>query len=324
MSTSQLPLFRDPADQAIDSEVDSLAELRARVPAHVLFGTSSWTFPTWGRFVYRDRYTSTADFTRRSLYEYARHPLFSVAGFDRTFYAPITEVELAAYAGLLPKSYPCVFKVWDELTMHTFPSHARYGGRAGSTNPSFLDAELFNERVVAPHAAAFAAHTKALVVEIPRAPLLSPEEFLAALEKFAAAAERTFPIAVEVRDSRFLSRRYFEALRAMRIHHVYNFWSHTPSIREQLAIVHSSVRPALSKLTIARLLLPPGANYEEAKRASYPFDRVVTVQPAMRADVQTLSQLAAERAGDLVVLVNNKAEGSAPRTIEALMRAIAQ
>jgi hypothetical protein len=54
-----------------------------------------------------------------------------------------------------------------------------------------------------------------------------------------------------------------------------------------------------------------------------PFDRIVSPQPEMRADVVRLAR-ACERAGrTLFVLVNNKAEGSSPLTILALARALA-
>ena len=54
------------------------------------------------------------------LEEYAAFPLFRTVGIDSTFYAPPTEETLRGWARHLPPGFPCVSKVWDRITIHTF------------------------------------------------------------------------------------------------------------------------------------------------------------------------------------------------------------
>ena len=74
---------------------------------------------------------------------------------------------------------------------------------------------------------------------------------------------------------------------------------------------------------MVRLLLRPGAAYEEQREAFAPFDRLVAPDESMRDQVVALVGRAIARAVPAYVLVNNKAEGSSPLTIEALARRLA-
>ena len=61
------------------------------------------------------------------------------------------------------------FKMWEEITIPSYAKQARYGPRAGQSNPRFLDATLFNELVLTPYRAAkFELHTGPLLFECQR------------------------------------------------------------------------------------------------------------------------------------------------------------
>ena len=315
---------RDPGPvPAPDPELVALA---ARQPGHVRLGTSSWTFPGWRGLVYRRRYASERIFTQRSLEEYASFPLFRTVGIDRSFWAPIPEHELASYAAQLPEGFRCVMKVWEELTTVSYPSHPRYGARAGQKNPHFLDAGVFRELVADPVARAFARHLGAFVLEIPPPPKLPHRpDFERALARFLEEVPREAPsgevfhYAVELRDKRLFTRRHVELLRAHRASHVWNHWSRMPSIGAQRELAGD----ALDRVAVARLMLPHGASYAEQKAAFAPFDRLVTPDPEMREDVLRLARDAGERGTELYVIVNNKVEGSSPWTVRALAERLA-
>lgn len=300
-----------------------LVALAARQPPHVHLGTSSWTFPGWRGLVYRRPYASERIFTQRSLEEYARFPLFRTVGIDRSFWAPIPESELASYAAQLPEGFRCVMKVWEEITTVSYPSHPRYGARAGQLNPHFLDAQVFRELVADPVARAFARHLGAFVLEIPPPPKLPHRpDFERALARFLedVPREHGFHYAVELRDKRLLTRRHVELLRAHGASHVWNHWSRMPSISAQRAIAGDALGP----VAVARLMLPPGTTYEAQKAAFAPFDRLVAPDPEMREDVLRLARDAAETGTELYVIVNNKVEGSSPRTVRALAERLAR
>ncbi len=297
-------------------------ELAARVPSHVHLGTSSWTFAGWAGIVYQRHYPTQKDFIRSSLEEYAASPLLTTVGIDRSYYGPIPAEELASYAALLPEGYRTVMKVWDELTTLTFPDHERAGARRNQPNPRFLDVATFAEHVALPVEEAFRAHLAAYVLEIPPTPR-APDvaRFEARLDAFLAEAGSFGPFAVELRDPRLLTPRYLEILASRGASHCFNFWTRMPAIARQMELVRETIgAPVLGPVVVARLMLPHGKGYEKQKEAFEPFDRIVVPQPKMRQDVVALSEACAAAGLDLFVVVNNKAEGSAPLTIEALAR----
>lgn len=312
---AQLDLFGATKQRALPPPDAQWLKLAERVPKHVHFGTSSWTFRGWQGLVYRSQYRSDTAFTRDSLYEYARFPLFKTAGIDRTFYSPLDEVTLRTYASQLPDGFRCVSKVWDEITTLVFPSHPKYGERAGLLNTNFLDPARFKAAVSDPYEAAFLPHSGPFVLEIPPS-LALPDVgyFERRLERFLQESSNKFHYAVELREPRLMTDNYFAILRAHGAGHCFNFWARMPSIKEQLA-VHGR---QFGKVCVARLMLPHKADYEALKKAYAPFDKLVETQPEMRRDVTDLVEATARHDSDTYILVNNKAEGSAPLTIAAL------
>ena len=317
----QLDLFGDPNPARID-DLDALTELAERLPAHVRFGTSSWTFPDWRSLVYVETDVRASDFARRSLEEYATHPLFRSVGIDRSFYAPLVAEELAAYAAQLPDGFRAVSKVWSEITTPVFPKHERFGARAGQPSPHFLDVRSFLERVVRPFEEAFADHTGPFVLEVPRAPTrLDPDAFADALGRFFEQVPRTIDCAVELRDPKLLVPRYFDVLAAHGATHVLNVWTRMPTIGEQLAMSGALRRETR---VVARIMVPRNASYAELKLEWAPFDRIRAIDETMRSDVVTLVERTADLGCDLYVIVNNKAEGCAPLTLRALAERVAR
>ena len=300
--------------------------LASRVPSHVHMGTSSWTFPGWADFVYRRSYPSQKEFVRSSLEEYAAHPLLRTVGIDRSYYGPIPSEELASYAALLPHGYRTIMKVWDEIAALSYPDHARFGARAGQPNPRFLDVAAFAEQVALPVEETFRPHLAAYVIEIPPTPH-APDvtRFEERLDAFLVEAAAFGPFAIEVRDSRLMTDRYLEILATRGAAHCFSFWTRMPRLAKQQERIAKTIGGAgvLGPVVVARLMLPHGKSYEKQKAAFEPFDRVVVPQPQMRADVVALSDACAEAGLPLYVIVNNKAEGSAPRTIQALAELLA-
>lgn len=301
--------------------VDPLADLRGlgrAIPPGVRFGTSSWTFEGWAGRVYHRTYKNKKAFVQGSLREYAEYPLFRTVGIDRSYYAPVDAKTLNAYAAMLPDDFVCVSKVWSEITTRIFPRHH---ARAGQVNRKFLDPDLFAS-VYAPYREAFAPHAGPFVVEVPPSPgPVNARGFADAVARFLGAARDkgySHDFAFELRDERLFSERYAETLRAHGASHVFNAWSHMPSIGKQLEWMGSRVGP----VTVARLMLPRGGSYATMKEAYKPFDKIVKPQPQMRDDALRLIRLALESQSPAFVIVNNKAEGCSPASIEALARAL--
>ncbi|MBA3521276.1 MAG: DUF72 domain-containing protein [Gemmatimonadales bacterium] len=297
--------------------LDELHALASRIPAGVRFGTSTWTYPGWRGLVYHQAYEGTGA-PARMLEQYARFPLFRTVGIDSSFYAPPTEETLAEYAERLPPEFPCVSKVWNQVTVHTF-SQALGRGRAGQPNPDFLNPDVFLEAVYQPYRLHFAEHAGPFIFEfqaIGRHSGITPEDFAGRLDGFFSALPREGQYAVEVRNEEFLTPMYFAVLREHGVAHVFNSWTRMPSIGHQLDLPGSLSGPFL----LARALLLPGRSYDEAVDAFAPYDRIREPSPDLRHDLLRLIELAVRTRIPAYLLVNNRAEGSAPLTIAEVAR----
>lgn len=323
--SGQLDLFGTPpppAPAASDARPwdDEVEQLARRVPALVHLGASSWTFPGWGGLCY-PRGVGEAQLLREGLALYARYPLFRTVGIDRSAYKPLTRDELAGYAAQLPAGFAVTEKVWDRIVSPVFPHHARYGPDAGRENPHFLDAALFHDAVHKAHVGTFEDHLACYVLEFPpMAPGARPDpaQFAKRLAGFLDALPYGPRFAVELRNRELLTPAYAQVLADRNVAHVYNWWAQMPEIREQLALV-----PPTADFLVARLLLRPGTTYEARQEAFAPFDRLQEPDEALRDDVVALARLAVDLKRVLRVIVNNKAEGSAPLTVRALAERLA-
>jgi uncharacterized protein YecE (DUF72 family) len=298
---------------------DELLELASGIPDSIRFGASSWNYPGWRGLVYHRDYKGRG-VSAAMLTEYAEFPLFRTVGIDSSFYGPPPDATLGAYAAALPADFPCVSKVWQELTVHTW-TKVQDRARAGQQNPHFLDAPFFLESVYHPWRTHFAAHTGPFVFEFQAIPLrgrggLAPDAFAARLDAFFAALPRGEPWAVEIRNPEYLTPAYFAVLREHGVAHVFNSWTRMPSIGEQLALPDALTGPFL----VCRALLRPGRTYEDAVEAFAPYDRIQDEQPALRRDLVNLIRTAIALRLPAYVIANNRAEGSAPLTIVAVAR----
>ena len=326
MVVEQIDLFAaaparpDPTRQQLERERTECAGIATRLPRGLFFGTSSWSFPDWEGIVYPRR-SSTAELARDGLSEYARHPLLTTVGIDRSYYAPIPRSDLERYASQLPPGFPCCAKAPESVTAAALGPRA--GPDSGRRNPDFFRPRKFEDEVLASFADAFAEHAGPFILQVPPAPrhaARAPEEFAAELERFLALLPRRFRYAVELREERLLTRSYRDALAAHGAAHVYNFAGSMPMPADQERVV--PVRTA--DFTVVRLLLPPGRLYGERRDELWPFDRISSPQPEMRRQVVELAGRALDLGRTVTVLVNNKAEGCAPLTIRALAEMLAE
>jgi uncharacterized protein YecE (DUF72 family) len=283
----------------------------------VRFGASSWNYPGWKGLVYHRDYEGRGA-SARMLEEYARFPLFRTVGIDSSFYAPPTEAVLASYAERLPPGFPCVSKVWNQVTVQTF-SKAQDKARGGKINTDFLSSDIFLEAVYEPYQRYFADHAGPFVFEfqtIGRGSGMTPERFADRLDEFFSALPRDGQYAVEIRNEEFLTPMYFAVLREHGVAHVFNSWTRMPPIGDQLDLPGSLSGPFI----VARALLQQGRTYDEAVDAFAPYDRIQDPSPPLRQDLLRLIETAVRTRIPAYLLVNNRAEGSAPLTVAEVLR----
>ena len=89
-----------------------------------------------------------------------------------------------------------------------------------------------------------------------------------------------------------------------------------PTVSEQLALPGSHTNPAL---VAARFLLTPGKTYERTVQDFEPFDSLKKIDENARTAAATLIDEGARMPSQSTyVFINNRLEGCAPRTIQAL------
>ena len=91
-----------------------------------------------------------------------------------------------------------------------------------------------------------------------------------------------------------------------------------PPVSEQMALPGSRTNPGL---VAARFLLKPGRKYEEAVKTFQPYDKVKEPNPDARAAGKALivEGVAAEADRETYIYVNNRLEGNALETIDAII-----
>ncbi len=293
----------------------TLELLAARLPAQIHFGTSSWTYPGWQGLVYQRSYPKTGA-GHRMLAEYAAFPLFTTVGIDSTFYRPASETTLRRYASALPPGFLALSKVWDQITVHTH-AEIRRPDLAGETNPDFLNAELFLTEVLEPYLGSFSQNLGPFIFEfqaIAPGSRIDADRFAEMLDRFFDRLPREVAYCVELRNPEFFTANYRAVLREHGVAHVFNSWTRMPSIGEQLAQPDSITAPFI----VSRALLRPGRAYQDAVNAFQPYDRIRDPNPELRSDLVKLIEAAVTMRIPAYLLVNNRAEGSAPHTIMAV------
>ena len=312
-----LPLFDDPPSF---DRARLAGRLRALAAEDVWIGTSSWKYEGWcGQIYSRDRYSTRGRFSQKKfesecLTEFAR--TFPVVCGDFSFYQFPAPQYWERLFGAAP-DLRFALKVPEEITVREFPSHPRYGPRGGLDNPNFLSADLFKVAfadVLAP----WRSRLGVLIFEFGtfgQRHFEQPADFVRAVDPFLDALPAGFRYAVEVRNPGFLSPVYFDCLRRHNVAHVFNAWTRMPELHEQIRLPEAYT----ADFTVARALLRRGRPYEEAVQRFSPYEKVQDENPNARAAMRELIRQAKEKRRTAYIFVNNRLEGNAPVTIEAIV-----
>lgn len=313
------------APASVPSDV---AELASEIGPHTRYGTSTWSYPGWANLVYdagaaHQRPTTIA---KQGLPSYCAHPLFDAVGLDRTHYGPLKRDAYAKMASQTPPNFRFVVKAHEASTIQKWPLHARYGQKRGEKNPLYLDAEYAAE-VIEEMKQGFGAMqdtgdaaSRLGLVLFQFAPqdvqaLGGPNGFARRLDGFLARLPGQVRYAVEVRNEELISDALAEVLLT---NDAVGCITVLPQLPSPLAQVHQ-LRAGEGPEVLVRWMVPRDTTYEEAKERFQPYSKMKEPAPKMRAEI-ALVVLACERSElPCTVIVNNLAEGSAPRSVSALL-----
>jgi uncharacterized protein YecE (DUF72 family) len=301
-------------------------KLRALAEKGVYFGTSSWKYEGWLGSIYtHERYVtrgkfSTKKFEAECLAEYAA--TFPVVGGDFSFYQFPTAEYWQRLFESSPSSLLFGLKVPEEITVSKWPAHARYGKRAGKENEGFLNASLFKDRFARP-LEAYADRVATLMFEFgtfAKSTFPTMDDFLTRLDPFLAALPRGFRYGVEIRNSEYLKPGYFTLLSSHSVAHVLNAWTRMPELGTQF----ETDGIFTADFTVVRALLSKGRGYEQAVDTFEPYNVVQQPNEPARDAMRRIAERAIQTRKSAFILVNNRLEGNAPSTIEAVADQLAR
>lgn len=321
-ASTQLSLFGGAAaGDGLAPHAESTRALAETLPAELRLGTSSWSFPGWRGIVWSEA-RSEAQLAREGLAVYARHPLFRTVGIDRTFYAPVEREVFAGWAAQVPAGFRFLIKAHDACTLARFPTHPRYGARRGETNDRFLDPAYATDRVVAPAVEGLGEKAGPILFQLPPQPLQElggAAAFAERLHAFLDALPKGPIYAVELRNRGLLTPAYVQALEAAGAVHCCNVHAGMLPLAEQIR----RVDPARGPAVVVRWMLHDGLDYQKAVARYAPFSALVDEDEATRETIARLLMTSTQRRVPTWVVINNKAEGSAPLSAEKLARRLA-
>jgi len=319
--TDQIGLFGapPPAVRAASPSAQATA-LGAALPSTIRFGTSSWSFPGWRGLVWADDHPG-ATLAREGLPAYSQHPLLRAVGVDRSHYGPISQSEFARWADSVPDDFRFLVKAHEFCSLLRFPGHARYGARAGQDNALFLDPGYAIDAVIEPTVRGLGDKLGSLCFQF--APqsfggVGGPLGFADRLHAFLDQLPPRVPLSVEVRNPELITPAYADALADVGVAHCHNLMERMPSVQAQARLTEA----AAGDVFVARWMLVRGMDYGTAKAAFAPFDRLQSEDEPNRLSLAGAVANAHRAGREVLITVNNKAEGCAPESIRALAAAI--
>jgi uncharacterized protein YecE (DUF72 family) len=296
-------------------------KLRALADQGVYWGTSSWKYEGWLGSIYTpERYTVRGKFSRQKfdaecLSEYAR--IFPTVCGDFAFYQFPSPAYWHRLFEEAPESFLFAFKVPEEITVARWPKHTRYGTRAGKENEGFLNVELLQTmflRLLQPYAPRVAA----LIFEFgtfAKSTFPTLDHFLDHLNPFLAALPGGFSYSIEIRNPEYLKPGYFDLLSRHKVAHTFNAWTRMPDLVTQIDMPGAFT----ADFTVVRALLSRGQSYGEAVEAYEPYRLVKEPNIPVRTALREISERSRRWRKPAFLFVNNRLEGNAPTTIEAVV-----
>jgi len=309
MAADQPELFAEGPAAPVDiaPAAAELSHLAGRLPADLRMGTSSWTFPGWKGLIW-DRTPDPRTLGAHGLTAYARHPLLRAVGVDRTYYDTLDARAFRRYRDQVPDDFRFLVKADRRLLFLDGP---------GSDPDLYLNPAWAADRVVGPAVEGLGDTLGTILFQFPPMPVSAvggPRALAESIYRFLDALPEGPRYSVEVRTPELLTRDWMAALHHAGAAHTCVVHPTMPPVTEQL----DAVPPARGLTCVVRWMLQPGHRYTEARESWAPFDRLQAPDPTRRAEVAETIERILEIGAHPMVIVNNKAEGSAPASIAAL------
>jgi uncharacterized protein YecE (DUF72 family) len=306
-----------------DAELRALAQrLAERFGGRLHLGTSSWHFPGWAGLVWGGDYPE-ATLSKQGLTAYAQHPLLTTVSLDRAFYRPLDAATYRLLAAQTGEHFRFVVKAPSAVSDAVLREPT--SGAPLQPNPLFLDAQAALELCVRPAAEGLGPRLGVLVFQVSPLPSrwLQPGALVPALERLWPVVLPALPAgaraALELRDAELLTPGLAASLKAHGVRCCIGLHDRMPAIDEQLPMQRATWPGDL----VCRWNLHRGLRYTQAKAKWEPFDRLQSPDPETRELLAKVILATLNAGHSAFVVINNKAEGSAPLSVLELARLLA-
>ena len=240
---------------------------------------------------------------------------FNTVEIDSWFYKPPTQQDVNEYLERVGKDLTfSSCKLHQGITLTHF--RPKKNDTALRENPDFFSVEAYN-RYVTP-LQTMLSQIGAIELEfefLNRSEMPSLDHFLKKIDGFLSKIDRTFPLAVETRNTNYLHSEYFSLLKEHGVSHVFSEKLYMPHIYE----VCEKFGDFLTDTVLIRLL--GGDRAEIEKKTGNRWDSIVDEKQDLPQIVKMAKDISA-KGKRLFIYVNNHYEGSAVRTIERIKSSI--
>jgi uncharacterized protein YecE (DUF72 family) len=140
-------------------------------------------------------------------------------------------------------------------------------------------------------------------------------DFVARLDPFLKSLPDGFKYAIEIMTEDYLTSKYFDVVARHNVAHTLNAWTRMPPLDSQAQLPDVLT----ADFTVVRALLRTGRAYQKAVDTFEPYARIQEVNERARDGMKLITEKALASKKSAFVFVNNRLEGNAPSTIEAVL-----
>jgi len=294
----------------------------AKFDRYLRIGTCSWKYDSWKGPVYDP---SVRYRPEDYLGDYARR--FRTVEVDQWFWSlfpngvrlPETAT-VTSYADSVPEDFVFTVKVPNSITLTHFYAKQPKALAAYANRPNryFLSIDLLQRFLDRLQPLGGKLGPVMFQFEyLNRKKMPSRDAFLERLDGFFEKAPKDFQYAVETRNPNYLSKEFFDFLKCRKIGYVFLEGYYMPSIGE----VFSKYDTATADFGVIRL--HGGDRKEMEERTGEKWNRIVEPRNDALESAAEIVEEYYRRRIHTFVNVNNHFEGSAPLTIDRLVRVLA-
>ena len=335
MKSNDRPLYDDapmtgaPVRPAPSDE--ALRTLVKRVPEGLRLGTCGWASPGWRGSIYAPSSGTDTLPSAAGLAAYARYPLVNTVSLERHAQRPYGASDLEAFAAAVPEHFRFTVLMPADVTD---PFLRRRDGVPAGDNPYFLDVAAAADRLAL---IAQSLGTKCGPVLLEFAPF--PREWTAdatalqqtvgRLEAFLGELKARSPdgtvLGAELRTPALLTPRFVSALNRVGVRPVMGLHHLMPvAVRQSRALRHAE--DPRDENPDWRFSGPLIVRWSRSAPLAHvlrlPGNTLPASDPTTRAVISSLAVRALKSKMPAWILAGNRAEGSAPGTLRAILEAV--